>query len=254
METLWDAPTFGLLALVAIVAGAILAGVRRADKLALAKGTGTGTGTGTGAGTQPFFPLAAAALALWLAYAAQLALRGRLLPPEGGGVPHITLLMPPGLVLAVWAAYSPLGIRLTALPYAALIGFQAFRVPLEILLWAFHKQGRLPVQMTFSGRNFDVLTGLSALLVAWLAARGKLGRKGILAWNLAGLALLANIIAVAILSLPAPWRAFANDPPNELVLHFPYVYIPALFVMAALAGHLLVFRKLAREGRAGAAR
>jgi hypothetical protein len=54
---------------------------------------------------------------------------------------------------------------------------------------------------------------------------------------------------VAVLSLPAPWRAFPNDPPNELVLHFPYVYIPALFVMAALAGHLLVFRKLAREAR-----
>jgi hypothetical protein len=103
--------------------------------------------------------------------------------------------------------------------------------------------------MTFSGRNFDILTGLSAILVAWLAARGKLGRKGVLAWNLAGVALLGNIVVVAVLSLPAPWRAFPNDPPNELVLHFPYVYIPALFVMAALAGHLLVFRKLAREAR-----
>jgi hypothetical protein len=157
--------------------------------------------------------------------------------------------MPPGLLLAVVAAFSPLGARLAALPYAALIGFQAFRLPLEFLLWAFHRQGRLPVQMTFSGRNFDILTGLSAILVAWLAARGKLGRKGVLAWNLAGVALLGNIVVVAVLSLPAPWRAFPNDPPNELVLHFPYVYIPALFVMAALAGHLLVFRKLAREAR-----
>lgn len=66
------------------------------------------------------------------------------------------------------------------------------------------------------------------------------------------LALLVNIMAVAVLSLPAPWRAFPDDPPNELVLHFPYVLIPALFVMAALAGHSLVFRKLAREARAAA--
>jgi hypothetical protein len=234
METRWDGPTIGLLALVAIVAGAILAGARRADKAA---------------GGRPLFPFTAAVLALWLAYAAQLALRGKLLPPAGGGVPPVALLMPPGLLLAVVAAFSPLGARLAALPYAALIGFQAFRLPLEFLLWAFHRQGRLPVQMTFSGRNFDILTGLSAILVAWLAARGKLGRKGVLAWNLAGVALLGNIVVVAVLSLPAPWRAFPNDPPNELVLHFPYVYIPALFVMAALAGHLLVFRKLAREAR-----
>jgi hypothetical protein len=238
METRWDVPTFGLMLLVAIVAGAILAGARRADRLA-------------GSGSRALFPFAAAGLGLWLAYSAQLALRGKLLPPEGGGVPPVALLMPPGLALAFLAAYSPLGARLSALPYAALIGFQAFRIPVEILLWAFHRQGRIPVQMTFSGRNFDVLTGLSAIVVAYLASRGKLGRKGALAWNLAGLALLINIMAVAVFSLPAPWRAFPDDPPNELVLHFPYVFIPALFVMAALAGHLLVFRKLAREARAG---
>jgi len=230
METLWDLPTICLLALVALVASAILAGVQRADRAA---------------GGRPLFPLAAAGLALWLAYAAQLSLRGKLLPPPGGGAPPVALLMPPGVLLAILAAFSPLGKRMTALPYAALIGFQAFRLPLEFLLYAFHAQGRLPVQMTFAGRNFDVLTGLSAIGVAWLAARGRAERKLVLAWNLAGLALLLNIAVVAALSLPAPWRAFPNNPPNELVLHFPYVYIPALFVMAALAGHLLVFRKLA---------
>lgn len=244
MENHWDGATVGLLVLVAIVAGAILAGVRRADKAA-------------GAGARPLFPWVAAGLALWMAYAAQLALRGKLLPPAGGGAPPIALLLPPGLLLAFATAFSPLGARLTALPYAALIGFHAFRVPLEFLLWAFHRQGRLPIQMTFEGRNFDILTGLSAILVAWLAARGRLGpkgtqkgiRKAALAWNLFGLALLINIVVVAILSMPAPWRAFPEGPANELVLHFPYVYIPALFVMSALAGHLLVFRKLVREGR-----
>jgi hypothetical protein len=236
METRWDGPTFALLLLITLVAAAILAGVRRADKAS---------------GGRALFPLAAAGLALWLAYAAQLALRGKLLPPAGGGAPPIALLLAPGILLSFTVAFSPLGARLSALPFAALIGFHSFRLPLEFLLWAFHKQGRLPVQMTFSGRNFDILTGISAILVAYLAVRGKLGRKAVLAWNLAGLALLVTIVAVALLSMPAPWRVFQNDPPNELVLHFPYVFIPALFVMSGLAGHLLVFRKLAREGRSG---
>lgn len=237
METRWDLPTLCLLALAAIVASLLLAGVRRADRATRGR---------------PLFPLAAVGLALWLAYAAQLGLRGKLLPPAAGGAPPFALLMVPGLVLTLLAVLSPLGARLAdRLPYAALIGFQAFRLPLEGLLYAFHAQGRLPVQMTFAGRNFDVLTGIAAIGVAWMAARGKAGRKVIFAWNLAGLGLLLNIMAVAALSLPAPWRVFRNDPPNELVLHFPYVYIPALFVTAALAGHLLVFRKLARGKHGG---
>jgi hypothetical protein len=54
-------------------------------------------------------------------------------------------------------------------------------------------------------------------------------------------------MGAAVLSLPGRLRMFRNDPPNELVLHFPYVWIPALFVMAAFAGHLLLFRKLAQR-------
>lgn len=235
MGTRWDLPTICLLALAALVAALILAGVRRADRLA---------------GGRPYFPWAAAGLALWLAYAAQLSLRGKLLPPPGGGAPPIYLLMPPGVALAVLAVFSPLGTRLTALSLTALIGFHAFRLPLEFLLYAFHFQGRLPIQMTFAGRNFDVLSGLSSIYVAYWISRGKAGRRAAWAWNLGGLALLINIVAVALLSLPAPWRAFPARPPNELVLHFPYVFIPALFVMSALAGHLLLFRKLAR-GRRG---
>ena len=120
--------------------------------------------------------------------AAQLALRGKLLPPAEGGAPPFALLMVPGLVLTLLAALSPLGARLAdRLPFAALIGFQAFRIPLEALLYAFHTQGRLPVQMTFAGRNFDVLTGIAAIGIAWMAARGKAGSKAIMAWNLAGL-------------------------------------------------------------------
>lgn len=51
MGTRWDGPTFGVIALAILVAGANLAGVRRADKAAAA-------------GSRPLFPLAAAVLAL----------------------------------------------------------------------------------------------------------------------------------------------------------------------------------------------
>ena len=42
------------------------------------------------------------------------------------------------------------------------------------------------------------------------------------AWNVLGLALLVNIVTIAILSTPAPFRYFMNDPPNLLPSTFPY--------------------------------
>ena len=224
MQTsLLEPATLGLLLLVAVVVGLFLRGVSIAGSRAAA---------------------AAAVVGAWMAYSGILAAKGMLLDPDSVPPPLIRILAP-GLLLVFIAAFSPFGARLAKhLGYASLIGFHAFRLPLEGLLWWFHRQGRLPVQMTFEGRNLDILTGLSAIVVAALAWRGKAGRKTALAWNLAGLALLINIMSVAILSIPGPLRAFHNEPANTLVLHFPYVWIPAIFVMAALFGHLVLFRKI----------
>ena len=233
METpVFDAPTVCLLALSALVAGLFLRGVAVAD-----------AAPGSGGRSRRVLP-AALGLALWLGLTAMLAAKGRLLN-ENSMPPPFARIMVPGLILVFAAAFSGFGRRLASrLSYAALIGFQAFRLPLEGLLWWFHRQGRLPVQMTFAGRNWDVLTGISALAVAALIRNGRLGTRAALIWNLAGLALLLNIMAVAVLSLPGPLNRFPGEPENTLVLHFPYVWIPALFVMAAFFGHLLVFRKL----------
>lgn len=42
---------------------------------------------------------------------------------------------------------------------------------MEVLLWALHREDIVPIQMTFEGYDFDVLTGASALVVAWLVRR-----------------------------------------------------------------------------------
>jgi hypothetical protein len=42
---------------------------------------------------------------------------------------------------------------------------------------------------------------------------------------------------------------FHDKPANTLVLHFPYVWLPAPLVMAALLGHLVLFRKIWAERR-----
>ena len=59
-----------------------------------------------------------------------------------------------------------------------------------------------------------------------------------------GLGLLFNVVTVAILSFPFPFRVFMNEPSNIWVTHFPYIWLPTIMVAAAFLGHLTIFRKL----------
>ena len=185
--------------------------------------------------------LAALATATWLAVTLALAASGRLSftsrPPTAG------------VLIAVGT--SPLGARLaTGIPLAALIGMQAFRFPLELMLHRAYREGLMPVQMSYSGFNFDILTGLSAIVVALYIARRPNAVAVARIWNAAGIVLLANILTIAVLSTPTPIRVFHNEPANEWIAHAPWVWLPAVFVVAAIVGHIVIFRRLRYESRA----
>ncbi|MEM9675300.1 MAG: hypothetical protein AAF992_22100 [Bacteroidota bacterium] len=64
---------------------------------------------------------------------------------------------------------------LKVIPPQNLLYIQAFRVIVEVLLWMLFLQELLPEQMTFEGRNWDILVGLTAPLMAYFGlVRGKL--------------------------------------------------------------------------------
>jgi len=142
-------------------------------------------------------------------------------------------------------AFSGFGARLASgISLGALIGFQFFRLFVELILWGLHAEGFVPVQMTFEGYNFDVITALTGAVVGYMVYREWLADWVIIAWNLLGLGLLLTIMTISVLSTPLPVRFFEAEPQNMIVAEFPFVWIPLLFVQAALFGHLLVFRAL----------
>jgi hypothetical protein len=148
-------------------------------------------------------------------------------------------------VITVTITLSRLGARvIAAVGLPALVTFQAFRIPVEWLLHRLYQEGVVPVQMTYAGRNFDIVTGVTAAALGVWLVRGGRSRGAVLAWNVVGLALLANIVTVAILSTPVPFRRFVDGPPNLLPSVVPYVWLPTFLVQLALAGHVLVFRSL----------
>jgi len=157
------------------------------------------------------------------------------------------------VVLALLMAFTRFGTRLVdGLPLAVLIGVQAFRFPLELLMHRAYTEGVMPYQMSYSGRNFDILTGLTALPVAWALHRGVGGRRLALAWNALGALLLLNIVIIAIVSAPIV-GLFGPDLLNTWVMFPPFVWLPTVMVLMALTGHLLVARALRRMTRAQAA-
>jgi hypothetical protein len=156
------------------------------------------------------------------------------------------------LVLGTWMAFGRFGARIAGhIPLWVLVAVQAFRLPLELAMHGMYTRGIMPVHMSYSGLNFDILTGATAIPVAALVAAGTGGRVLVTIWNLMGLALLVNVVTVAILATPR-FRYFGDEHLNVWVLDPPFVWLPAVMVLAALAGHLVIFRALSMSSSAGA--
>jgi hypothetical protein len=136
---------------------------------------------------------------------------------------------------------------LSHIPQHRLAYLQSFRIFVEILIWMLFVDNLLPVQMTFEGRNFDVISGVTGVIVGYLSSKGKLSRTLLIIWNIACLGLLINIVTIAILSMPVPFRVFMNEPSNTVVGEFPISLLPAMLVPLAYMLHFFSLRKLFKK-------
>ena len=153
----------------------------------------------------------------------------------------------PIVVAIFFVSASGTGEVLKHIPPANIIRLQSFRFVVEVFLWMLFISNLLPVQMTFEGRNFDILAGFSALVIAVLVAKGRISRNGVIMWNLVCLALLLNIVITAVLSTPSPWRVFMNEPANYIVTYFPISFLPGFLVPLAYYLHFLSLRQMAKR-------
>jgi len=160
--------------------------------------------------------------------------------------PRFALLVGPPLLL-IFALFATKQGRnfIDSLDLKMLIWLHVVRIPVElVLLWLF-QNGQVPELMTFEGRNFDILSGLTAPLIVYFGFMKKsISNKVIIAWNIFCLLLLFNIVGTAILSAPSVFQKFAFDQPNIGVMYFPFVWLPCVIVPLVLFAHLAIFRIL----------
>ena len=190
---------------------------------------------------------AAVGLALWLALTAALASSGYL-ENFAARPPRLFLVIGPAFLGTLLLGLSPwVGRAAASVPGAWVVAAQSFRIPVEAILWLLVARHALPEMMTFTGRNWDVLTGLSAPVVAWLCfGPGAPARRALIAWNVIGLALVTNVVTRGILSAPTPLRVFITDPPNVIVAGFPFVWLPCFVVPVAYFLHIVSLRQALR--------
>ncbi|MDB5267400.1 MAG: hypothetical protein JWP58_440 [Hymenobacter sp.] len=164
--------------------------------------------------------------------------------------PRLALLLGPPLLLIAALFATAAGRRwLDGLRLEILTVPHVVRFPVELVLFGLFLQKAVPQLMTFEGRNWDILAGLTAPVVWYFAFhQQRLGQRGLLLWNVLGLISLLNIVANALLSAPTPLQRFAFAQPNIAILHFPFVWLPGCVVPLVLLAHLAAIRQLIKGG------
>lgn len=126
-----------------------------------------------------------------------------------------------------------------------LLMFQAFRIPVEILLGMLAQAALLPIEMSFRGRNIDILVGLTAIPMAyWVRRKGeKAAKKVLIAWNIAGILIVSNVVIHGILSAPYPFQTLKLGMDNFIIGYFPVIWLPVFLVPTAYFFHAVSLLK-----------
>jgi hypothetical protein len=134
---------------------------------------------------------------------------------------------------------------LSQMPLGVLTLIHTIRIPIEIVLLWLYQGGQVPIEMTFEGRNFDIISGITAPIVYLIAFRnGQVNRPLLIVWHLAALALLANIVTIAILAFPSPFQSIGFEQPNIGVTYFPFILLPSVIVPIVFFSHVASLWKL----------
>ena len=163
--------------------------------------------------------------------------------------PRFLLTIGPPLLLLVVVLVSAKGRAwMHKLPLSVLTLTHTVRVPVELALYGLYVHQQIPQLMTFEGRNYDILAGLTAPIIAYFVfRRNQLSTRWLLIWNFLALGLVLNIVIQAVLAAPLPFQQLAFDQPNVGILKTPYVWLPGFIVPVVLFSHVVAIYRLLRE-------
>jgi hypothetical protein len=189
---------------------------------------------------------AAIVLVIWLAVTGILSFK-EVFQNTSTIPPRLMMGIAPAILFIILLLVTRSGKRFTdGIDLKKLTLVHIVRMPVEITLFMLSTHKLIPELMTFAGRNFDILSGITAPIMYFVCFRNSQlkNRRLLLIWNFICLGLLFNIVINAILAAPFPFQQFAFDQPNVAVLYFPFTWLPFFIVMIVLYSHLAAIRQL----------
>lgn len=167
---------------------------------------------------------------------------------------HLNMLPPlifligilPNFLVMAFLFFTQKGkVFIDSLPLYNLTFLNLVRIPVEFVLLWLSLDHLIPTIMTFEGWNFDILAGLTAPFIIYFGyKKNRIGKTGLIIWNILGIALLTFIVITGVLSAPFPMQQLAFDQPNVGLLVFPFSWLPTFIVPLVFFGHFVSLRQL----------
>lgn len=187
-------------------------------------------------------------LSAWIFIQSSLAIAGFYSNPNTVTARFPLLILPPLFFLISRFATKTGRAFLDGLKLPMLTIFHIIRIPVELILFWLFINHTIPEAMTFHGRNFDILSGISAPVIYYFGfVKKRLSKPAIIAWNLLCLALLLNIISAAVLSLPGRFTQFGFEQPNTALGYFPFILLPAVLVPLVMLSTAAAIKQLLKK-------
>jgi hypothetical protein len=184
----------------------------------------------------------------WMIAQGMLAFKGfyldsNIFPPR-----FMFTIIPPVIVIILLFTTKKGKVWVDGLNIKWLTWIHIVRIPVELALYLISLHQLIPTLMTFEGRNYDIISGITTPFIYYFTLKNNGSKKKLLLiWNVVCLGLLINIVVLAILSAPSPYQKFAFDQPNRALYYFPFIWLSSVIVPLVLFSHLASIRKLAME-------
>lgn len=184
-------------------------------------------------------------LGLWVGIAAAGSAAGWM--AATGPFPIIGIFVVVPLVAAAFATAWPQARRaLLSLPLPLIVGLNVGRV-FAVLFLMLEAAGRLSGPFPYSAAWGDIITGVVAIPLLWLARDPARNRTVLHLWNAFGMLDLIAAIGLGVVSAEgSPLQVFAG-PGSEAMQHLPWSFVPTVLVPIWMILHAIVWAKLRRR-------
>jgi hypothetical protein len=151
----------------------------------------------------------------------------------------------PLVTAAIAAAWPRARTAMLSIPMPLMIGLNAARI-WAVLFLLLAVEGRLAGPFPHFAGWGDIITGVFALPVAWLAKdAGKRHLNTIATWDLFGAADLILALTLGVTSVEgSPWQIFTAPPGSAAMLQLPWSFTPTVLVPFWLILHAIIWAQL----------